>query len=28
MQASVLVKTKNMDRNEWLQWRKKGIGGS
>lgn len=28
MQASVLVKTKDMDKSEWLQWRRKGIGGS
>ena len=24
----LLVSTKDMDRNEWLKWRKKGIGGS
>jgi len=24
----VLVKTLNMDRNEWLEWRRRGIGGS
>lgn len=24
----LLVSTKGMDRNEWLKWRKKGIGGS
>src|SRR5690606_38820092 len=24
----VLVKTNGMDRSEWLEWRKKGIGGS
>lgn len=28
MQANVLIKTTDMDRNEWLEWRKKGIGGS
>ena len=26
--AQVLVKTLNIERNEWLEWRKKGIGGS
>lgn len=28
MSAEVLVNTKNMDRQEWLEWRRKGIGGS
>jgi putative phage-type endonuclease len=28
MQPVVLAKTKDMPREEWLQWRKKGIGGS
>lgn len=28
MQALVFKKTADMDRNEWLEWRKKGIGGS
>ncbi|MFU0784276.1 YqaJ viral recombinase family protein [Clostridium sp.] len=28
MKANVLVNTVNMDREEWLKWRKKGIGGS
>lgn len=28
MAATVLVPTKNINREEWLQWRKKGIGGS
>jgi len=28
MQAVRLVNTKDMPREEWLQWRKKGIGGS
>lgn len=28
MQANVLVNTLNMDHNDWLQWRNKGIGGS
>lgn len=26
--AQVLVKTLNIDRNEWIEWRKMGIGGS
>lgn len=26
--AQVLVATKGMDKSEWLEWRKKGIGGS
>lgn len=26
--AKVLVKTLNIERNEWLEWRRKGIGGS
>ncbi|MDJ0305108.1 lambda-exonuclease family protein [Dehalobacter sp.] len=26
--AKVLVSTRNMDNKEWLEWRKKGIGGS
>ena len=26
--VNVLVSTKNMSKDEWLQWRKKGIGGS
>lgn len=26
--ANVLVPTKNMSKDEWLQWRRKGIGGS
>lgn len=25
---NILVKTKDLDRSQWLQWRKKGIGGS
>lgn len=28
MSAQVLVSTLNMDRNEWLEYRKRGIGGS
>lgn len=28
MTAQVLVSTANMDRQEWLEWRRKGIGGS
>ena len=28
MPPQVLVKTLNMDRNEWLEWRRRGIGGS
>lgn len=28
MQAEVLMRTKDMDRNEWLEQRKRGIGGS
>jgi putative phage-type endonuclease len=28
MNALRLVSTKNIDHNEWLEWRKKGIGGS
>ena len=28
MQAIRLVNTKDMDRDEWLEWRRKGIGGS
>lgn len=28
MTAQVLVNTANMDRQEWLEWRRKGIGGS
>ena len=28
MQAVRLVNTKNMERDEWLEWRRKGIGGS
>jgi len=28
MQAEVLVSTKDMEREEWLKWRRKGIGGS
>lgn len=28
MSAQVLVKTLNIDRNEWLEYRRKGIGGS
>ncbi|EMT38200.1 hypothetical protein TthWC1_2279, partial [Thermoanaerobacter thermohydrosulfuricus WC1] len=26
--VSVLVKTKDMGKSEWLEWRRKGIGGS
>ncbi|MDR3541878.1 MAG: YqaJ viral recombinase family protein [Desulfosporosinus sp.] len=26
--AKVLVSTQNMSKEEWLQWRTKGIGGS
>jgi putative phage-type endonuclease len=26
--TNILVSTKNMDRNEWLSWRNRGIGGS
>ncbi|WP_034773923.1 YqaJ viral recombinase family protein [Exiguobacterium antarcticum] len=25
---NILVNTKDMDKNEWLEWRKKGLGGS
>lgn len=28
MAVNVLVSTKDMERNQWLEWRKKGIGGS
>ena len=28
MQANVLVKISNLTRDQWLEWRKKGIGGS
>ena len=28
MSAQVLVKTLNIDRNEWLEYRRKGVGGS
>ena len=28
MSAQILVSTLNMDRNEWLEYRKRGIGGS
>ena len=28
MSAEVLVNTKDMERQEWLEWRRKGIGGS
>lgn len=28
MKANVLVETEGLSRKEWLQWRKKGIGGS
>lgn len=28
MQATTLVSTKNMPRDEWIAWRKQGIGGS
>ncbi|HEY8342506.1 MAG TPA: YqaJ viral recombinase family protein [Calditerricola sp.] len=28
MGAQVLVRTKGMDRSEWLEWRRRGIGGS
>nr|DAM13514.1 MAG TPA: Exonuclease [Caudoviricetes sp.] len=28
MQANVLVQTASMERNNWLEWRKNGIGGS
>jgi len=28
MAAQVLVRTAGMDRDEWLEWRRKGIGGS
>jgi predicted phage-related endonuclease len=28
MNANILVVTEGMSREEWLRWRKKGIGGS
>lgn len=28
MSVNVLISTKNMERDEWLEWRRKGIGGS
>jgi putative phage-type endonuclease len=28
MKANVLINTLNIDKEEWLEWRKKGIGGS
>jgi len=28
MQATILANTEGMDRQEWLEWRKQGIGGS
>ena len=28
MQANILVQTASMERNDWLEWRKNGIGGS
>ena len=28
MNANILVETKGLSHEEWLNWRKKGIGGS